>query len=422
MYENNSIQDLEDLPTTWGGYDKLPMQAKYFLNAGYSITAMSGKFHTAWGEFGGFKHPSALKYEAAAMIGFGANCNFGDQLHPNGKIDNSTYENIGYAYDYVKQIEEYGIGGKPISNLGLWRSFDQDSDEGLSQMLLENQIDFDVANFSLDFTEYEVLIVPSNSTLSKLEIDKFKNFIDAGGSVIALSKSLTNFLEDGVSKDFGVKYLGHSDYDCDYTQIKDPLYPCFVKTPFLNYHSAIRVKPLESAEVLADIFEPYFNRTLGHYCSHQKTPFKDNKAEYPSIIKYRNSIFIAHDLDIMYKKYGARIHRDVFNNCLNLLYKNPYITVELPSSGRINLLHQEEKKRFVLHLFFSTPIQRGLAAVIEDFVPINRVKVFFNLPREINKAWLIPDCKSLDIEHSDSGFFVTIPSMKMHSAIVFHYQ
>ena len=38
MYENNTLQDLEDLPTTWGGYDKLPMQAKFFLNAGYSIS------------------------------------------------------------------------------------------------------------------------------------------------------------------------------------------------------------------------------------------------------------------------------------------------------------------------------------------------------------------------------------------------
>ena len=156
MYENNSVQDLEDLPSTWGGYDKLPMQAKYFLNAGYPITAMSGKFHTAWGEFGGFKHPSALKYEAAMMIGSGANCNFGDQLHPNGKIDKSTYENIGQAFDYVEQIEDYGIGGKPFSRLGLWRSFDQESDEGLSQMLLEMQTDFDVANFSRDFQEYEV--------------------------------------------------------------------------------------------------------------------------------------------------------------------------------------------------------------------------------------------------------------------------
>ena len=63
MYEHNTVQDLEDLPTTWGGYDKLPIQSKYFLKAGYPITAMSGKFHKAWGEFGGFKSRNALKYE-----------------------------------------------------------------------------------------------------------------------------------------------------------------------------------------------------------------------------------------------------------------------------------------------------------------------------------------------------------------------
>jgi hypothetical protein len=28
MYEYNTVQDLEDLPTTWGGYDNLPHQAK----------------------------------------------------------------------------------------------------------------------------------------------------------------------------------------------------------------------------------------------------------------------------------------------------------------------------------------------------------------------------------------------------------
>lgn len=39
---------------------------------GMPLTGMSGKFHTAWGEFGGFKHPDALKYEAASMSSFGA--------------------------------------------------------------------------------------------------------------------------------------------------------------------------------------------------------------------------------------------------------------------------------------------------------------------------------------------------------------
>ena len=45
----------------------------------------------------------------------------------------------------LSKIEAYGIGGKPYSRLGVWRSFAKECDEGLTKMLLENQIDFDVA-------------------------------------------------------------------------------------------------------------------------------------------------------------------------------------------------------------------------------------------------------------------------------------
>ena len=421
MYEYNTIQDLEDLPTTWGGYDKLPMQAKFFLNAGFPITAMSGKFHTDWGEFGGFKHPHALKYEAAAMIASGANCNFGDQLHPNGVLDSTTYENIAYAFDYVEQIEAYGINGKPISKLGIWRSFDQDCDEGLSKMLLEAHIDFDIANFSKDLCQYEILVFPSKTKLSDAETVKVKQFIQSGGSVIALAQSFLNFTENNISQDFGIKYLANSSCDSDYTLIKDSLYPIFVNTPFLNYKAAIRVEPTTEVEVLADIFEPYFNRTSEQYCSHQKTPFKETKADHPAIVKSKNNIFIAHELDSMYHKYGARIHRELFINCLNLLYKSPMIEVDLPSAARINLLHQENEQRFVLHILYSTPIRRGIASVIEDFVSLSNIKVSFNFPKEIHAVTLIPDQQNLAISKNQSKQLVTIPKFEMHCALVFHY-
>ncbi|MCK4983573.1 MAG: hypothetical protein KAS17_11650, partial [Victivallaceae bacterium] len=66
--------ELESLPTGGWGYDHFPMGAKYCTNLEYDFLGMTGKFHTTWGEFGGFKHPDALRYECAAMIAYNAKC------------------------------------------------------------------------------------------------------------------------------------------------------------------------------------------------------------------------------------------------------------------------------------------------------------------------------------------------------------
>ena len=63
--------------------------------------------HLRWGEFSGFKHPNALRYECAAMLAYGAKCSVGDQLHPNGQLDKSTYDLIGAAYAEVEAKEAW---------------------------------------------------------------------------------------------------------------------------------------------------------------------------------------------------------------------------------------------------------------------------------------------------------------------------
>ena len=68
---------------------------------------MTGKFHLSWGEFGGFKHPNALRYEAALSLACSARCSVGDQMHPYGFLDDATYELIGKAYKEVEEVEEY---------------------------------------------------------------------------------------------------------------------------------------------------------------------------------------------------------------------------------------------------------------------------------------------------------------------------
>jgi len=176
------------------------LEAKYHLGQGSPVVAMSGKFHKVWGKFGGFKHPDAIKYEAAAMISFGATYNFGDQLHPSGEMELETYRNIGEAYQYVEQIEDYGPGGIPVSKLGLWLTLDHAADHGVVNMLLQLHHDFIVAN-EKNMDELDLLIVPEHAFLSPEQADQINSWVKDGGKLIvfgegALNPEKTAFLRD----------------------------------------------------------------------------------------------------------------------------------------------------------------------------------------------------------------------------------
>jgi len=421
LYEYNTGLDLEDLPTTWNGYDVFQLRAKYFSNTGRPITGMSGKFHTAWGEFGGFKYPDALKYEAASMIAFGANVNFGDQLHPSGEIDPETYKNIGHAYDYVEKIEGYGPGGQHTSRTGLWMTMDNRADQGASLLLLETQTNYVVINNLADWSELEVVIIPSKSSLTKNDVERFRQYLDRGGKVLVLGEGALNPDGPGFVLDVGGQYAGEASYDKDYTAVTEELADNVVTSPFLNYIPALRISPDEDSRILAYIREPYFSRTKAHYTSHQNTPYQTKNASHPAVLQKENIIIAAHPLDRIYKEYGAQVHRELFKNLLEKLLTKPMISASLPSAGRINLLHFPEKSRYVVHLLYGPPIQRGIARVIEDLVPLSNIEVTLDVDKPVIKAYMVPGNEELEIKRQASAISVVVPDFSCHTAIVFEY-
>ncbi len=421
MYENNTVQDLEDLPTVWGGYDKLPLQSKYFLQSGYKISAMSGKFHTAWGEFGGFKHPEALRYEAASMVAWGAACNFGDQLHPSGLMDQATYENIGVAYSYVEKIEEYGIGGVPVSRLGLWRSFSEAHDEGLAKILLEAQMNFEVANLTEDLNNYCVIIVPGAACLLDEDADRLNAYARNGGYLVVLGAGVFAPDQKTVLIDIGADYLGDAKFDCDYLVVREPYNSGIAASPFLNYKASRRFLAHPQTAVLSTLREPYFSRTHEQYCSHQNTPYSTEEAEHSGIIRKGNVIYIAPELDWMYLKHGSRLHRDLLVNILLELPINTMVTTAMPSAGRMAFLHQEQKHRYIAHFLYAPPMQRGECEIIEDMPPLYDVPLRFELPQSVTSAKLVPGGASLPISWEGSLGSVTIPKFSCHCAVVLQY-
>jgi hypothetical protein len=419
--------EIEDLPSSDGSYDRFPLRARYFAGTGKQFVAMSGKFHTGWGEFGGYKHPEAIRYEAAAMIAYGARCTFGDQLHPSGEVDLETYRNIGHAYRYVRRIERLGLDADPVANLGLWLSGSNPDDQGTASMLLELHRDFRVVGPGSALDGLEAVVVAGGPCLDEASAGTLAAYASGGGRLLLLGEAALDADRRRFLLDTGCRYLGPSSVDIDYIAAHGALGRGIVKAPFLAYTPAFRAEP-DGATVLATLREPYFSRTYAQFCSHQNTPYRLHDAVLPSgapvpaAWRAGRIVSVAHPLGGIYFRLGARIHRDYFANALALVHRHPVVAADLPSAGRVTLVRQPRRNRYVAHLLYAPGLTRGRTVVLEDMPELRDVRLVVRVPEHIRAATLEPGGRALRLgREKDGTASVIVPSVACHQAVAFRY-
>ena len=378
---------------------------------------MSGKFHKDWGEFGGFKDPQAIKYEAASMIAFGASCNFGDHLYPSGVMDMSTYRNIGLAYEFVEKIEEYGPGGMPVSKLGMWLTLDNAADNGVVKMLLDIHYDFIIAD-EKNLNDLELLIIPSSACITGKQAETINNWIKSGGKLLVIEQGALDTNKEKFLFDVGADFAGFSPFSVDYTQVGPVLGTNMIESPFLNYSAGLRSR-INTGKSLAHIKEPFFDRTYAQYSGHRDTPYRPENSEYPAVVQNGKVIFMAHALDKLYYENGVKLHRDLFKNAIDQLYQSPMLSVKnLPGSGRVSFLKQESKNRYVAHLLYTVPISRGDVMVVEDFLPVPDVEIEVKVPEKITSVTQIPEGTRLEFQRKGDRIIIKVPTFTMYTGIV----
>lgn len=226
LAEMNTHLELESLPTGGWGYDHFPLSARYVQQLGMDYLGMTGKFHLSWGEFGGYKHPNALRYETALSLANGARCSIGDQLAPSGKMDEATYRLIGAAYAEVEQKEAWCEGVTNIADVALLSveavpgkhrdDHSIQSDPGAVRMLLEGNVLFDIIDTDADFTAYKVIVLPDHIRLTAQLADQLNSYTAQGGKLLATGESGLNEAGDAFAVDLGVSWVSPSAYKPDY--------------------------------------------------------------------------------------------------------------------------------------------------------------------------------------------------------------
>lgn len=403
--------EMEDLPTCWHGYDRLPMRARYFGQSGKPVMGMTGKFHLAWGEFGGFKCKEALRYEVAAMATYGAACSIGDHCHPDGEMEMQTYENIGYAYDYLGRIAPYCYGGETTARVGVVVSSVADANNGVAKILLENQIDFDVAMG--DLSRFELIIVPEGARCSEAVLE----YAARGGKVLLCADSAVQGGE--FLLDCGARYVGQPEADWDYIFTEQAFRQELPKSPMLCNKPAHRIALTDGEEVAA-VQLPYFNRTVVRFCGHKNTP-NDKSSHAPAIVRKGNVVYMAHPMATAYNTIGSLYQKRYFMLALEQLFTGGAFRVEgMGSMGRATMIRQEG--RYCMNLLYVSPVKRGCAEIIEDVMPVYDIRITLDVPRTITRAWLPLTGQELPLTEQDGKQTLVLPKLECHETIVLEYE
>ncbi len=435
--------ELESLPTGGWGYDHFPLSAKFCSTLDRDFLGMTGKFHLSWGEFGGFKHPNALRYECAAMLAFGSKCSVGDQLHPNGKLDASTYRIIGEAYCEVESKEPWCEDTLNVADIAILshesyqRSvsevLDDEVDSGTARLLLESHYLFDVIDEHQDFLAYKALIIPDKFRIETALKEKIDQYLRANRKLIISGESGLDADKKGFLFDLGVEYSGVSPYNPDYIRPAAENAPDFVSQPFVVYESSQRIKATTGTPI-GDIHDPYFNREHRHFCSHRHAPNRPDPSGFHAGVRGRNILYFAHPIFTAYHRTGAVVYKEFIKNSIDaFLGDDISFTSNLPSAARISLRFQPLKLRYILHLLYAPVIKRGSphnseaagtrtnVELIEDLPPLVNIEVRVRVSEQIKRVVLQPEGRTIAFDQSDEFVTIHLAQFSCHQMVILDF-
>lgn len=437
--------EFDALPSGHGDYKDFPIRTRFDRTLGWDYVGQTGKFHTGWGDLHSFKNKTAMEYECFLLLALGGKCLIGDQLMPNGVMDENVYELIGSVYSQVEQKEKWCSKITPVVEIGILTpdEFSQNPEyrealTGAAMMLNEAGFQYDIVDSISDYSKYKLLILPDRIEMDDVLTDKIKAYIKSGGKVLASFESgmdaennvfILNELgvvmqtEQLKARD-GELARGRAIYR---SEVADYIYPTgeigsgLKQTEHVMYSKCVQVDAMGDAEVLTFVMEPVFYRTHDHYYSHMQAPSKGVHAS-AGVVGTDNTIYFAHAIFGLYRQYGMFWCRQMVVNALDILLGERLIKDSGPSTMLTTINNQTEKSRLVLHMLHYIPERRTVKMeIIEDVIPIYNINVSISAIKDVKNIYLAPQMTPIDYKIENGRINFTIDEVNGHQMVVLDY-
>jgi len=313
---------------------------------------------------------------------------------------------------------------------------------GTEKTLLENHLPYDVVSTKYLVTgcllNYKLLILPTLACMSDETAKILKNYVEAGGSILATFETGLYKLDGSKRENFAFGDLLKASYKGITASVAgDNLYGRNQQAMHQNYcriknsHSLLQgiedtelipiggeyclVEVVEGAEVPLTLATPFiiFPEGLSY------TTEKD--LDYPMMIAFEHesggrTVYLPNQLDKLHYVVGMEDISMIFANSVKWALRDEIpATCEAPNT--INITFRRQENKAMVHLINFTGGQRYFKQLIS--VRNIVVRVDKKLCAETVRAYMLSDGKELKIESQNKYYQVIVPELKDYDVVVF---
>jgi len=222
---------------------------------------------------------------------------------------------------------------------------------GMSELLLDSRVQFDVAEPESDLSRYRLLVVPDGADVTPGLVANLRSQLDRGGAVIASGDALRS--PDGSSSwANGVTYCGESEFSTPYLVPDQTAIPTIRAFPYALYGGTGQyLVEDEQATVLARVGGPLFERSPQHFTSHSYSPYA-HPSKYAAA--WHHGLFggLGFDIGAAYATTGYWVYRELFRLLLDQVLPNRAVQSDLPAAVELSVTQQktDDGLRWLVHI------------------------------------------------------------------------
>ena len=428
--------EVESLPTGGWGYGFFPLWARFGRTLGLPMLGMTGRFALSWADWGGLKHPDALRYDAAQVLAAGGRVSVGDQLPSRGRLEPAVYRVIGEVFAAVEQAEPFVAGTRPVPEVAVLvqhpgnyrrgRNAKNDHLDGCARMLLELHHDFDVVTRDTwEPGRYDLVVVPDQGPADETVEAMLRAHVVRGGALLFSHEALTDAAGRFVVGDLaGITRLGRTTTSPDYYRVHDQRLAgraVQLDFPYTHYRGGVRVAAAPGTEVLATAVPSHFDRTPEHFSSHFITaPLggpAGEAASSPAITLAGRVAYLHGPVFAVHERFGHVHHRELVGKVIDLLLPRPLVRTDAPSTATV-VVHQQADRQ-VVHVvnYHAERRPTGHIEALGEPIPLRDVRL--TVRGTATRAFTVFGGDELDVHLDNGAVTVVVPRVDVHELVVF---